>query len=152
MREFVFALIVLILLNISYAQTIGIGIIPASVNTTSRFYNFCFFNKGDTDAVYKIISGSIKVEEMEFVVPANTNIQTCIKKTIYFYGKNGTFYIEAYPLNYNYSGNVVYRVGVNVNSEYEKEFSNIFFLILSISLFILFCLPKIFKENKKRKL
>jgi len=94
--------IVLYILKIALAQSIGIGVMPAVLkyNFPGVYeHEFCFFNKGDTDAVYSIQSGDIRVlTEINFTVPAGSDIDTCVKKKIKFVAdKTGYFYISAFP-------------------------------------------------------
>ena len=94
--------IVFYILKIALAQSIGIGVMPAVLkyNFPGVYeHEFCFFNKGDTDAIYSIQSGDIRVlTEINFTVPANTDINTCVKKKIKFVAdKTGYFYISAFP-------------------------------------------------------
>jgi hypothetical protein len=116
---FIFAAF-LFLQDIALARSIGIGITPVVLK-----YNFpgvyskefCFFNQGDTDAVYVIQSGDIKVlNEINFTVPANTDFNTCIKKTLQLVvDKTGYFYVLAYPNVTQISTvSIVRRVGVKV--------------------------------------
>jgi len=94
--------IVFYILKIALAQSIGIGVMPAVLkyNFPGVYeHEFCFFNKGDTDAIFSIQSGDIRVlTEINFTVPANTDISTCVKKKIKFVAdKTGYFYISAFP-------------------------------------------------------
>ena len=94
--------IVLYILKIALAQSIGIGVVPAVLkyNFPGVYeHEFCFFNKGDTDAIYSIESGDIKVlTEINFTVPAGSDINTCVKKKIKFVAdKTGYFYVSAFP-------------------------------------------------------
>ena len=94
--------IVLYILKIALAQSIGIGVMPAILkfNFPGVYEReFCFFNKGSMDAIYSIQSGDIKVlTEINFTVHANTDINTCVKKRISFVAdKTGYFYISAFP-------------------------------------------------------
>jgi hypothetical protein len=116
--------VVLYILKIALAQTIGIGVSPVVLkyNFPAVYsYEFCFFNQGDTDAVYIIQSGDIKVlNEMNFTVPANTNYGNCVKKTLQLVvDKSGYFYVLAYPnINQSSTISIVRRVGVKVELNY----------------------------------
>jgi len=112
--------IVLYILKVALAQSIGIGVMPAILkyNFPSVYeHEFCFFNKGDTDAIYSIQSGDIKVlTEINFTVPANTDINNCVKKKIKFVAdKTGYFYVSAFPEEMS-GGTVslVRRIGVKI--------------------------------------
>ena len=97
-------------------QTIGIGVAPAIVKLNAGVYdyNFCFFNEGDTDTNFTLKSGDIKVDEIEFFVPANTNLTNCIKKTVRLYvDKSGYFYVQA-SLPENATIKIVRQIGVKV--------------------------------------
>jgi hypothetical protein len=97
-------------------QTIGIGVAPAVVKLNAGVYdyNFCFFNEGDTDTNFTLKSGDIKVNEIEFFVPANTNLSSCIKKTVRLYvDKSGYFYVQA-SLPENATIKIVRQIGVKV--------------------------------------
>jgi hypothetical protein len=97
-------------------QTIGIGVAPAIVkfNAGVYDYNFCFFNEGDTDINFTLKSGDIKVDEIEFFVPANTNLTNCVKKTVRLYvDKSGYFYVQASPPE-NATIKIVRQIGVKV--------------------------------------
>jgi len=66
-------IIVFSIMKIALAQTIGIGVIPAVVKFNSPgtyIYEFCFFNQGDTDAIYEVINGEVLVQYKSFEVPA----------------------------------------------------------------------------------
>jgi hypothetical protein len=110
----------LFLSDIALAQSIGIGVSPVVLKYNfpgvySR--EFCFFNQGDTDAIYVIQSGDIKIlNEINFTVPANTNFNNCIKKTLQLLvDKSGYFYVAAYPNVTQVSTvSIVRRVGVKV--------------------------------------
>lgn len=112
--------VVLYILKIALAQTIGIGVSPAVLKYNfPAVYSqeFCFFNQGDTDAIYVIQSGDIRVlNEMNFTVSANTNFNNCIKKTLQLVvDKSGYFYVAAYPkVSQNATVSIVRRVGVKV--------------------------------------
>jgi hypothetical protein len=116
--------VVLYILRVALAQTIGIGVSPAVLkyNFPAVYsYEFCFFNQGDTDATYVIQSGDIKVlNEMNFTVPANTNYDNCVKKTLQLVvDKSGYFYVLAYPnINQSSTISIVRRVGVKVELNY----------------------------------
>jgi hypothetical protein len=123
--ELVFiSFVVLYILRVALAQTIGIGVSPAILkyNFPAVYsYEFCFFNQGDTDAIYVIQSGDIKVlNEMNFTVPANTNYNNCVKKTLQLVvDKSGYFYVLAYPnINQSSTISIVRRVGVKVELSY----------------------------------
>jgi hypothetical protein len=125
LAELIFiSVVVLYILKIALAQTIGIGVSPALLkyNFPAVYsYEFCFFNQGDTDAVYVIQSGDIKVlNEMNFTVPANTNYDNCVKKTLQLVvDKSGYFYVLAYPnINQSSTISIVRRVGVKVELNY----------------------------------
>jgi hypothetical protein len=111
---------VLYVIKIALAQTIGIGVSPAVLKYNfPAVYSqeFCFFNQGDTDAVYVIQSGDIKVlNEMNFSVPANTNFDNCVKKTLQLMvDKSGYFYVAAYPkINQSATVSIIRRVGIKV--------------------------------------
>ncbi|PMP88402.1 MAG: hypothetical protein C0172_02680 [Caldisphaera sp.] len=97
-------------------QTIGIGVAPAVVKLNAGVYdyNFCFFNEGDTDTNFTLKSGDIKVDEIEFFVPANTNLSSCVKKTVRLYvDKSGYFYVQA-SLPENATIKIVRQIGVKV--------------------------------------
>jgi hypothetical protein len=116
--------VVLYTLRVALAQTIGIGVSPAVLkyNFPAVYsYEFCFFNQGDTDAIYVIQSGDTKVlNEMNFTVPANTNYDNCVKKTLQLVvDKSGYFYVLAYPnINQSSTISIVRRVGVKVEFNY----------------------------------
>jgi hypothetical protein len=123
--ELVFiSFVVFYILKVALAQTIGIGVSPAVLkyNFPAVYsYEFCFFNQGDTDAIYVIQSGDIKVlNEMNFTVPANTNYDNCVKKTLQLVvDKSGYFYVLAYPnINQSFAISIVRRVGVKVELSY----------------------------------
>ena len=115
---------VIYVIKIAFGDTIGIGVSPAVLkyNFPAVYsYEFCFFNQGDTDAVYVIQSGDIKVlNEMNFTVPANTNFNNCVKKTLQLVvDKSGYFYVLAYPnINQSSTVSIVRRVGVKVELNY----------------------------------
>jgi len=115
---------VLYVIKIAFGDTIGIGVSPAVLkyNFPAVYsHEFCFFNQGDTDAVYVVQSGDIRVlNEMSFVVPANTNYDNCIKKTLQLVvDKSGYFYVLAYPsINQSSTISIVRRVGVKVELSY----------------------------------
>jgi hypothetical protein len=115
---------VLYVVKIAFGDTIGIGVSPAVLkyNFPAVYsYEFCFFNQGDTDAVYVIQSGDIRVlNEMNFIVPANTNYDNCVKKTLQLIvDKSGYFYVLAYPnINQSSTISIVRRVGVKVELNY----------------------------------
>jgi hypothetical protein len=116
--------VVFYILKIALGDTIGIGVSPAVLKYNfPAVYSqeFCFFNQGDTDAVYVIQSGDIRVlNEMNFTVPANTNYDNCIRKTLQLVvDKSGYFYILAYPnINQSSTISIVRRVGVKVELDY----------------------------------
>lgn len=97
-------------------QTVGIGVSPAKVSLPAGLYDkeFCFFNQGDTNVTYKVISGDVRIDETEFLVPAGTDINNCIKKTIRIYvEKTGYFYVRAI-LPQNTTISIVRQVGIKV--------------------------------------
>ena len=113
--------LILFIVKMANAQTVGIGVLPSIVkfsNPGNYSYEFCFFNEGDTNAIYEIISGEVKVQYTSFLVPARTNITNCVRKSInltvaepgYFYvvGKPETSTNESYPVS------IIRRVGVKV--------------------------------------
>jgi len=113
--------LILFIIKVANAQTIGIGVMPSIVKFSrpgNYSYEFCFFNEGDTNATYEIISGEVRVQYISFLVPARNNITSCVRKIInltvtepgYFYvvGKPATSTNESYPVS------VVRRVGVKV--------------------------------------
>jgi len=113
--------LILFIMKFANAQTIGIGVTPSIVkfnNPGNYSYEFCFFNEGDRDAIYEIISGEVKVQYTSFLVQARTNITNCVRKSInltvaepgYFYvvGKPATSTNESYPVS------IIRRVGVKV--------------------------------------
>ena len=117
-------IIVFSIMKIALAQTIGIGVMPAVVKFNSPgtyIYEFCFFNQGDTDAVYEVINGEVLVQYKSFEVPAGTNIANCIKQQLiltvvkpgYFYviGRAKTGYGESAPVS------VIRRIGIKVELE-----------------------------------
>jgi len=112
--------IVLYILKIALAQSIGIGVVPAILkyNFPGVYeHEFCFFNKGNTDAIYSIQSGDIKVlTEINFTVFANTDINTCVKKRIRFVAdKTGYFYISAFPEEMPEGAiHLIRRIGVKI--------------------------------------
>jgi len=116
--------VVFYIIKIALGDTIGIGVSPAVLryNFPAVYsYEFCFFNQGDTDAIYVIQSGDIRVlNEMNFTVPANTNYDNCIRKTLQLMvDKSGYFYILAYPnINQSSTISIVRRVGVKVELDY----------------------------------
>jgi hypothetical protein len=116
--------VVFYILKIALGDTIGIGVSPAVLKYNfPAVYSqeFCFFNQGDTDAVYVIQSGDIRVlNEMNFTVPANTNFDNCTKKTLQLVvDKSGYFYVLAYPnINQSSTISIVRRVGVKVELSY----------------------------------
>jgi hypothetical protein len=116
--------VVFYIIKIAFGDTIGIGVSPAVLkyNFPAVYsYEFCFFNQGDTDAVYVIQSGDIRVlNEMNFVVPANTNYDNCIRKTLQLMvDKSGYFYVLAYPnISQSSTISIVRRVGVKVELSY----------------------------------
>ena len=116
--------VVFYIIKIALGDTIGIGVSPAVLryNFPAVYsYEFCFFNQGDTDAIYVIQSGDIRVlNEMNFTVPANTNYDNCIRKTLQLMvDKSGYFYILAYPnINQSSTISIVRRVGVKVELSY----------------------------------
>ena len=115
---------VICVVKIAFGDTIGIGVSPAVLkyNFPAVYsHEFCFFNQGDTDAVYVIQSGDIKVlNEMNFTVQANTNYDNCVKKTLQLVvDKSGYFYVLAYPnINQTSTISIVRRVGVKVELNY----------------------------------
>ena len=113
--------LILFIIKTANAQTLGIGVTPSVVkfsNPGNYSYEFCFFNEGDTDATYEIISGEVRVQYTSFLVPARTNITNCVIKSInlavtepgYFYvvGKPATSTNESYPVS------IIRRVGIKV--------------------------------------
>ena len=111
-------------MKIALAQSIGIGVVPAVVKFNSPgtyIYEFCFFNQGDTDAIYEVINGEVLVQYKSFEVPAGTNITNCIKQQLvltvvkpgYFYviGRAKTDYEEQAPVS------VIRRIGIKVELE-----------------------------------
>ncbi len=105
------------------AETIGIGVYPAVVKFSSPGTyqkDFCFFNEGDTDAIYETMSGEIIVDYQKFLVPKKTDITNCVKKTLTLtISRPGYFYIVGKP-NINESAGMVSlirRVGIKVELE-----------------------------------
>jgi len=92
-------IIVFSIMKIALAQSIGIGVMPAIVKFNSPgtyIYEFCFFNQGDTDAIYEVINGEVLVQYKSFEVPAGTNITNCIKQRLVLtVTKPGYFYVVA---------------------------------------------------------
>ena len=122
-------LIVFYFVKIGLAQTIGIGVSPSVVKFNSPgtyFYEFCFFNQGDTDAEYETVNGEVMVEvitqnqnqNQKFIVPAGTNYTNCVKKQLSLtVTQPGYFYIAAKPANQTQQAgavSIVRRVGVKV--------------------------------------
>jgi len=122
---------VICVVKIAFGDTIGIGVSPAVLkyNFPAVYsHEFCFFNQGDTDAVYVIQSGDIKVlNEMNFTVPANTNYDNCVKKTLQLVvDKSGYFYVLAYPnINQTSTISIVRRAGVKVELNYLRTTTTI---------------------------
>jgi len=114
-------LIVFYFVKIGLAQTIGIGVAPSVVKFNSPgtyVYEFCFFNQGDTDAEYETVNGEVMVQYQKFIVPANTNLNTCVKKTLSLtVTQPGYFYIAAKPANQEQQAgyvSIVRKVGIKV--------------------------------------
>jgi len=114
-------LIVFYFVKIGLAQTIGIGVAPSVVKFNSPgtyLYEFCFFNQGDTDAVYETINGEVMVQYQKFTVPAGTNFTTCVKKQLLLtVTQPGYFYITAKPVTQEQQAgavSIVRRVGIKV--------------------------------------
>jgi len=114
-------LIVLYFVKIGLAQTIGIGVAPSVVKFNSPgtyLYEFCFFNQGDTDAIYETVNGEVMVQYQKFTVPAGTNFTTCVKKQLLLtVTQPGYFYITAKPVTQEQQAEVVSivrRVGIKV--------------------------------------
>jgi hypothetical protein len=113
------------------AQTIKIGVYPAIVKFQSPGTyqkEFCFFNEGDTDAIYETMSGEVIVNYQKFLVPKNTLIGNCIKKNLTLTVRNqGYFYIVGKP-NVNESAGMVSlirRVGIKVELESQTTTTTI---------------------------
>jgi len=114
-------LIVLYFLKIAIAQTIGIGVSPSIIKFNypgTYSYEFCFFNQGDTDAIYETVNGEVIVQYQKFTVPAGTNYTNCVKKQLLLtVTQPGYFYIAAKPANQTQQAgkvSVVRRVGIKV--------------------------------------
>jgi hypothetical protein len=114
-------LIVLYFAKVGLAQTIGIGVSPSIVKFNSPgtyLYEFCFFNQGDTDAVYETVNGEVIVQYKKFTVPARTNFTNCVKKQLLLTViQPGYFYITAKPATQEQQAgavSVVRRVGVKI--------------------------------------
>ena len=114
-------LIVLYFVKIGLAQTIGIGVAPSVVKFNSPgtyLYEFCFFNQGDTDAIYETVNGEVMVQYQKFIVPAGTNFTNCVKKQLLLtVTQPGYFYITAKPANQEQQAgavSIVRRVGIKV--------------------------------------
>jgi hypothetical protein len=114
-------LIVLYFAKVGLAQTIGIGVSPSVVKFNSPgtyVYEFCFFNQGDTDAVYETVNGEVIVQYQKFTVPARTNFTNCVKKQLLLTViQPGYFYITAKPATQEQQAgavSVVRRVGVKI--------------------------------------
>jgi hypothetical protein len=124
--------VVFYILKIALGDTIGIGVSPAVLkyNFPAVYsYEFCFFNQGDTDAIYVIQSGDIRVlNEMNFTVSANTNYNSCVGKTLQLLvDKSGYFYVLAYPnINQSSTISIVRRVGVKVELNYLPTTTTIY--------------------------
>jgi hypothetical protein len=111
----------LIFSKIALGQTIGIGVSPSIVRFAypgTYLYEFCFFNQGDTDAVYETVNGEVMVQYQTFTVPARTNLTTCVKKQLLLTViQPGYFYITAKPATQEQQAgavSVVRRVGVKI--------------------------------------
>ena len=114
-------LIVLYFLKIAIAQTIGIGVSPSIIKFNypgTYSYEFCFFNQGDTDAIYETVNGEVIVQYQKFTVPAGTNLNNCVKKQLSLtVTQPGYFYITAKPATQEQQAgavSIVRRVGVKV--------------------------------------
>jgi hypothetical protein len=114
-------LIVFYFVKIGLAQTIGIGVVPSVVKFNSPgtyLYEFCFFNQGDTDAIYETVNGEVMVQYQKFTVPAGTNFTNCVKKQLLLtVTQPGYFYITAKPANQEQQSgavSIVRRVGIKV--------------------------------------
>jgi len=114
-------LIVFYFVKIGLAQTIGIGVAPSVVKFNSPgtyLYEFCFFNQGDTDAIYETVNGEVIVQYQKFTVPAGTNFTNCVKKQLLLtVTQPGYFYITAKPVNQEQQAgavSIVRRVGIKV--------------------------------------
>jgi cobalamin biosynthesis Mg chelatase CobN len=111
----------LIFTKIALGQTIGIGVSPSVVKLNYPgiyLYEFCFFNQGDTDAIYETINGEVMVQYQRFVVPAGTNFTNCVKRQLLLtVTQPGYFYITAKPATQEQGSgavSVVRRVGVKI--------------------------------------
>jgi hypothetical protein len=114
-------LIVFYFVKIGLAQTIGIGVSPSVVKFNSPgtyLYEFCFFNQGDTDAIYETVDGEVMVQYQKFTVPAGTNFTNCVKRQLLLtVTQPGYFYITAKPVTQEQQAgavSIVRRVGVKV--------------------------------------
>jgi hypothetical protein len=114
-------LIVFYFVKIGLAQTIGIGVAPSVVKFNSPgtyLYEFCFFNQGDTDAIYETVNGEVMVQYQKFTVPAGTNFTNCVKKQLLLtVTQPGYFYIVAKPVTQEQQAgavSIVRRVGIKV--------------------------------------
>jgi len=140
MKKFLIPLIPLLLLPISLAQVITIGVMPSEINAHMgiNHMTFKFFNThGEVDAYY-YIQNSPEVECLEnckVLVRRGTTIQEPEVYTIKVNVKNsGYLYITAKPVNVSEEEgtvSIIQRVGVKVNcldcrkiiEEREKEVS-----------------------------
>jgi hypothetical protein len=114
-------LIVFYFVKIGLAQTIGIGVSPSIIKFNSPgtyVYEFCFFNQGDTDAIYETVNGEVIVQYQKFTVPAGTNFTNCVKRQLLLtVTQPGYFYIVAKPVTQEQQSgavSIVRRVGVKV--------------------------------------
>jgi len=120
--EALFILIgILFIMKNVMGETIGIGVSPSllRLNSTGSYsYSFCFFNEGDTNAVYELMSGEVFVEYQRFVVPAGTNLTNCVRRTVNFsVSKAGYFYVVAKPEGVEEEAgavSIIRRVGVKI--------------------------------------
>jgi len=114
--------IVFYFVKIGLAQTIGIGVFPSIIKFNypgTYVYEFCFFNQGDTDAIYETINGEVLVQYQKFTVPTGTNLNNCLKKQLLLtVTQPGYFYITAKPVNQEQQAgavSIVRRVGIRVD-------------------------------------
>lgn len=136
--SFKYLLLLIFLVPVAYADTIGIGVMPVVLNMsyTDLYSVLCFFNEGDTDAIYRIRSGSASVWEKVFVVPRNTSIKNCVKEFVVIFG-SGYFYVEAYPVNYTGDFTIIRRVAVKVNRVFDIYDYIFIFFIVAVVVYIL---------------
>lgn len=142
----------LLSLQCVYAKTIGIGVYPVvfDIGMLSFYKEMCFFNAGDTDAVYRIKGGSAIVVEDEFLVPKNTSMKDCVKKNVIIITP-GNFYVEGYPVGYNYNGGleIIRRVEVKVNKFFRLiDYFALFFISITSILLVYIIVRRTFLNKK----